>query len=63
MASSMGRASPHAADCLPPPSLAPTEATRERDHLLAMHFSWWDVLTYGKQPFVDAPAERMELGA
>jgi hypothetical protein len=57
------RASPHAAYCLPPPSLAPGETTRELDHLLAMHFAWWDVLTRGKQPFVDARAERMELGA
>jgi len=27
-----------------------------------MHFGWWDVLTRGKPPFVDARAERMEFG-
>jgi hypothetical protein len=57
------QASPYAAHCLPPASLAPCDATRELDHLLAMHFSWWDVLTRGKQPFVDARPERMEFGA
>ena len=56
------RASAYAAHCLPPASLAPCDATRELDHLLAMHFSWWDVLTRGKQPFVDAHPERLELG-
>lgn len=56
------RASPYAAYCLPAASLAPAESTRELDHLLAMHFSWWDVLTRGKQPFVDARSERMDLG-
>jgi hypothetical protein len=56
------RASAYAAHCLPPASLSPCDATRELDHLLAMHFSWWDVLTRGKQPFVDARAERMEFG-
>ncbi|NJN15552.1 MAG: hypothetical protein HC822_04280 [Oscillochloris sp.] len=55
------RASAYAAYCLPPNSLAPGEATRELDHLLAMHFGWWDVLTRGKQPFIDARAERMEF--
>jgi hypothetical protein len=55
------RASAYAAYCLPPPSLAPGDATRELDHMLAMHFSWWDVLTRGKQPFVHARTERLEL--
>ncbi len=56
------RASPYAAACLPIPPLGPAETTRELDHLLAMHFGWWDVLTRGKPPFVDARAERMEFG-
>jgi hypothetical protein len=56
------QASPYAASCLPPTSLATGDSTRELDHLLAMHFGWWDVLTRGKQPFIDARAERMEFG-
>ena len=38
-------ASPHAAYCLPAPGQAETAPdTRELDHLLAVHFGWWDVL-------------------
>lgn len=41
-----------AAYCLPEaPRLAPGRPTRELDHLLAMHFGWWDVIVGGKAPF------------
>jgi hypothetical protein len=46
----MLRASPFAAYSLPGDELRPSETTRELDHLLAMHFGWWDILTNGKQP-------------
>jgi hypothetical protein len=55
------RASPYAAHCLPPATLAASETTRELDHLLAMHFSWWDILTRGRQPFTDARPERLDF--
>ena len=45
------RASTHAAYCLPAPDQADTTAeTKELDHLLAMHFGWWDVLVGKKKP-------------
>lgn len=48
----MLEASELAASCLPlPDDLTPTKATRELDHLLAMHFGWWDILVACKQPF------------
>jgi hypothetical protein len=44
-------ASPHAAYCLPAVGQAePTHATRDLDHLVAVHFGWWDVLTEKKKP-------------
>ena len=44
-------ASPHAAYCLPAAGQPETSAaTRELDHLLAIHFGWWDVLTERKTP-------------
>lgn len=44
-------ASPHAAYCLPlPEQIDSTSDTRELDHLLAVHFGWWDVLVDSKQP-------------
>ena len=44
-------ASPHAAYCLPAPGQLETSAeTRELDHLLAVHFEWWDVLIEKKRP-------------
>lgn len=47
----MLRASEHAAFCLPTPEQAePTQLTEELDHLLAMHFGWWDVLVGGRSP-------------
>jgi hypothetical protein len=47
----MLRASPHAAYCLPASAQTQSTAdTRELDHLLAMHFGWWDVLVAGRRP-------------
>ena len=47
----MLRASPHAAYCFPLTSQSHSTAdTRELDHLLAMHFGWWDVLVAGRTP-------------
>ena len=44
-------ASPHAAFCLPAPGQVETSAdTRELDHVLAVHFEWWDVLVEKKRP-------------
>lgn len=43
--------SPHAAYCLPAQDqqdLSPD--TQDLDHLLAMHFGWWDVLIGGRKP-------------
>jgi hypothetical protein len=57
----MLRASPHAAYCLPEPRQTHSSAeTRELDHLLAMHFGWWDVLVAGRReiPIVETPGER-----
>jgi hypothetical protein len=47
----MLRASPAAAYCLPPLDAdTSTLETRELDHLLAVHFGWWDVLIDRKSP-------------
>ena len=47
----MLRASTHAAYCLPAPDQTEISAdTKELDHLLAMHFGWWDVLVGKKKP-------------
>jgi hypothetical protein len=47
----MLEAAPHAAYCLPvPEQSSPSAETRELDHLMAMHFEWWDVLVSGKVP-------------
>ena len=44
-------ASPHAARCLPLADQTDTTSdTRELDHLLAVHFGWWDVLVEKKRP-------------
>jgi len=44
-------ASEHAAYCLPLAGQAEsTPDTRELDHLLAVHFAWWDVLVDRKKP-------------
>ena len=46
-------ASPHAAYCLPVADQADaTPETKELDHLLAVHFGWWDVLIEHKPPVV-----------
>jgi hypothetical protein len=53
----MLRGSEHAAYCFPTPDqVEPTQLTEELDHLLAMHFGWWDVLIAGKAPFEPLPA-------
>jgi hypothetical protein len=47
----MLQASPRAAYCLPSPmQFDSTAETRELDHLLSMHFGWWDVLVGGRKP-------------
>jgi hypothetical protein len=44
-------ASPIAAYCLPTPGQSMTTAeTRELDHVLAVHFGWWDVLVDKRVP-------------
>jgi hypothetical protein len=44
-------ASRHAAYCLPAADQIETSAeTKELDHLLAVHFEWWDVLIEKKRP-------------
>jgi len=47
----MLRASTRAAYCLPAAGQTEsTAATRELEHLLAVHFKWWDVLVGSKKP-------------
>lgn len=47
-------ASKHAAYCLPMPEQTETTSeTRELDHVLAVHFGWWDVLVEKKRPVGD----------
>ena len=47
----MLRASTRAAYCLPAADqIHSTPDTRELDHLLAMHFGWWDVFVGKKKP-------------
>ena len=44
-------ASPHAAYCMPLVDQSTTTTdTRELDHMLAVHFGWWDVLVEKKKP-------------
>ena len=44
-------ASPHAAYCLPVDGQTETTAeTKELDHVLAVHFGWWDVLVERRKP-------------
>jgi hypothetical protein len=48
----MLQGSSHAAYCLPEePSLGPSIATRELDHIIASVFGWWDVLLQKKSTF------------
>ena len=54
----MLQASEIAAYCLPDAqNLSSSKDTRELDHLLAMHFHWWDVLVAGKKPWRSRPIE------
>jgi hypothetical protein len=54
-------ASKDAAYCLPAPGQIETTAdTRELDHVLAVHFGWWDVLVEKKSP-VSAAGESETL--
>jgi hypothetical protein len=47
----MLEASSHAAYCLPTPGQSTqTALTRDLDHLVAIHFKWWDVLIGAKRP-------------
>jgi len=47
----MLRASSRAAYCMPvADQVTSTAETKELDHLLAMHFGWWDVFVGNKQP-------------
>jgi hypothetical protein len=47
----MLRASEYAAYCLPRDGQALSSPdTEELDHMLAMHFRWWDVLVAGRRP-------------
>jgi hypothetical protein len=49
----MLQASEIAAYCMPNEAdLSNSKETKELDHLLAMHFHWWDVLVAGKKPWV-----------
>jgi hypothetical protein len=51
----MLNASPLAAYCLPAAGQSDSSPdTRELDHLLAMHFRWWDVLV-GKKSAIQPP--------
>ena len=53
----MLNASPDAAYCLPVAGQSDsTSDTRELDHVLAMHFRWWDVLV-GKKNAVQPPIQ------
>ena len=53
----MLRASTRAAYCLPVADQGDTSAeTKELDHLLAMHFGWWDVFVGKKKPVSAASA-------
>ena len=47
----MLEASEIAAYCLPGEDLTRTNSTSELDHLLAMHFRWWDLLVGDRKPF------------
>ena len=49
-------ASEYAAHCLPVVGQAETTTdTRELDHILAVHFGWWDVLVENKKPVAMTP--------
>ena len=51
-------ASRHAAYCLPQiGQIDSSPDTKELDHVLAVHFGWWDVLVENKKPVDSAVAE------
>ncbi len=47
----MLQAHPMAAHCLPEADLQSSPATRELDHIVAMTFSWWELVVRDKKPF------------
>ncbi len=54
--------SPLAAYCLPRPDQADMSVdTQDLDHVLAMHFAWWDVLVGGRRPVSIYPERRLPL--
>lgn len=58
----MLQASEIAAYCLPEPhNFKSNKDTKELDHLLAMHFRWWDVLVAGKKPWVKRLTEQQVI--
>ena len=60
----MLRASTRAAYCLPVADQGDTSAdTKELDHLLAMHFGWWDVFVGKKKPVSATSATTASTGS
>jgi hypothetical protein len=60
----MLRASTRAAYCLPvADQVDPSSDTKELDHLLAMHFGWWDVFVGKKKPVSVSSATAASNGA
>ncbi|MEB3295093.1 MAG: PD-(D/E)XK nuclease superfamily protein [Synechococcales bacterium] len=56
----MLQASEIAAYCLPDATtFHATKDTKELDHLLAIHFRWWDVIVAGKKPWQPRPSTPM----
>jgi hypothetical protein len=59
----MLRGAPHAAYCLPVrDQTEPSAETWELDHLIAMHFKWWDVLIGNRRPVTVAPEPAQRVG-
>jgi hypothetical protein len=60
----MLRASTRAAYCFPIADQGDTTAdTKELDHLLAMHFGWWDVFVGKKKPVSATPGATASKGS
>lgn len=58
------QASEMAAHCMPDArSLARSAGTRELDHMLAVHFDWWDILVAHREPFDLAAWEQERIEA
>ena len=52
----MLEASPRAAYCFPQPEQSiQSDLTRDLDHLVAIHFKWWDVLVGRRTPSLGTP--------